>query len=169
LKNSTLSLLLILLFVYSFIACENDSAQTPTPPKLIDSTLQEKPKLKIIPIDGQPVSLVVTTRQAIIRVAPSIDAVEIARRSKGDSLLFTNRISQFNTAIKLEGVTYNEPWLRVILEDNAMGWIYGACINFDATQQIQLKEKVLDQRAVTLFGTSLAQQIANYQKEVTTT
>jgi hypothetical protein len=168
LKNSTQYLLLIL-FLYSFTACESDTPKPPTPPDPVDSTVQEKPKPQIIPIEGQPISLVVTTRQAIIRAAPSIEAAEIARRSKGDSLMFTNRISQFNTAIKLEGVAYNEPWLRVILEDNTMGWIYGACINFDATQQVQLKEKVLDQRAVALFGSSLAQQIAAYQKEVTST
>jgi len=149
------------------MACENDTPQPPSPlDSENDSTTQALQKPKIIPINGQPISLVVTTRQAIIRVAPSIDAAEITRRSKGDSLLFTNRVSQFNTAIKLEGVAYNEPWLRVILEDNSMGWIYGACINFDAQQQVQLKEKVLDQRAVTLFGSSLAQQIAVYQKEV---
>lgn len=168
LKNLTQYLFLIL-FIYSFAACKNDTPKPPTPPDAVDSTKQEPPKPKIIPIDGQPISLVVTTRQAIIRVAPSIEAAEIARRSKGDSLLFTNRISQFNTAIKLEGVAYNEPWLRVILEDNTMGWIYGACINFDARQQVQLKEKVLDQRAVALFGFSLAQQIAAYQKEVSST
>jgi hypothetical protein len=164
LKNSTQYLFLVLL-IYSFIACKNDTPKPPTL-NLKDSTNQEKPQPQIIPIDGQPISLVVTTRQAIIRNAPSIEAAEIARRSKGDSLLFTNRISQFNTAIKLEGVAYNEPWLRVILEDNTMGWVYGACINFDARQQVQLKEKVLDQRAVALFGASLAQQIAVYQKEV---
>lgn len=165
-KNATQYLFLIL-FIYSFAACKSDAPKPPIPVDSRDSTIQKKPSPKIIPIDGQPISLVVTTRQAIIRVAPSIESAEIARRSKGDSLLFTNRISQFNTAIKLEGIAYNEPWLRVILEDNTMGWIYGACINFDATQQVQLKEKVLDQRAVALFGTSLAQQIAAYQKEVT--
>lgn len=163
-KNSTQYLFLIL-FIYNFIACKNEAPKPPSP-GLIDSTKQEQPQPQIIPIDGQPISLVVTTRQAIIRNAPSIEAAEIARRSKGDSLLFTNRVSQFNTAIKLEGVAYNEPWLRVILDDNTMGWVYGACINFDARQQVQLKEKVLDQRAVALFGASLAQQIAVYQKEV---
>ena len=153
--------------MYNFVACKTDAPKPTATPDSRDSTIQKKPSPKITPIDGQPISLVVTTRQAIIRVAPSIESAEIARRSKGDSLLFTNRISQFNTAIKLEGIAYNEPWLRVILEDNTMGWIYGACINFDATQQVQLKEKVLDQRAVALFGASLAQQIAAYQKEVT--
>lgn len=167
-KNLTQYLLLIL-FLYSFVACKNETPKPPPSPDSSDSTVVPKPSPQIISIDGQPISLVVTTRQAIIRVAPSIEAAEIARRSKGDSLLFTNRISQFNTAIKLEGVAYNEPWLRVILEGNTMGWIYGACINFDAKQQVQLKEKVLDQRAVALFGAPLAQQIAAYQKEVSST
>lgn len=168
LKNSTQYLVLIL-FIYSFVACKNDTPKPPAPIDSGDSSTTKKPSPQIIQIDGQPISLVVTTQQAIIRVAPSIEATEIARRSKGDSLLFTNRVSQFNTAMKLEGVAYNEPWLRVILEDNSMGWIYGACINFDARQQVQLKEKVLDQRAVALFGAPLAQQIAAYQKEVTST
>ena len=148
----------------SIIACQNSTTteETTEPPK--DSITTPEPP-KIIPIKGMPISLVVTTQTAIIRQAPSLEAAEIARYSKGDSLLFTNKISGFNTPIKLEGIAYNEPWLRIILPGNQMGWIYGGCINFKASEHPQLKTKVLDQRAVALFGTSLAQQIKVYQKE----
>ncbi|WMX13859.1 SH3 domain-containing protein [Aureispira sp. CCB-E] len=157
-----------ILLIYSFVSCKNEPQESTITSNSQDSTIQEQTTPNILQLEGQPISLVVTTQKAIVRAAPSIEAAEIARFSKGDSLLFTNRISEFNTAMKLEGVAYNEPWLRIILSDNKMGWIYGACINFDATQQVQLKEKVLDQRAVALFGASLAQQIAVYQKEVKT-
>lgn len=165
--NNLKPYLFAFLLALFFVACQNHS--TTDKPIVQDSVLTTPPSPEIIPIQGAPISLVVTTQQAIIRSKPSLDAPEIARQHKGDSLVFTNRISNFNTSIKIEGIAYNEPWLRVILEGNKMGWIYGGCINFDASQQVQLKEKVLDQRAVALFGKSLAQQIAIYQKETQST
>ena len=154
-----------LLILLGLSACFSDNGGHAVPEPPIDSvTIAPKP-LEILQIKGQPISLVVITEQAIIRAEPSLEAAEIGRRVKGDSILFTNKISGFNTAIKLEGVPFNEPWLRVILEGNQMGWVYGACINFKASEHPALKKKVLDQRAVALFGRSLARQIALYQKE----
>ncbi|BDS12885.1 SH3 domain-containing protein [Aureispira anguillae] len=161
---------ILLLSIYLslfFAACQNSSNETDPAP--IDSTQTSNSSPAVISIQGHPISLVIITEQAIIRENPSIEATEIARLVKGDSLIFTNKISNFNTAIKLEGIAYNEPWLRVILANNKMGWVYGGCINFDARQQRQLKEKTLDQRVVTLFGQSLAKQISIYQKELQST
>lgn len=157
-----------LFFCFILFLLEACQQATPSPPLVERDSTQTAPEEtpNILSIQGNPIPLVVRTTQAIVRKSPSLEAIEIARYSKGDSLLFTNKISSFKTKIKLEGIAYHEPWLRVILKDNTMGWVFGGCINFDANQQVQLKEKVLDQRAVTLFGKSLAQQIGIYQKEV---
>lgn len=165
--KNTIYYLLFITIIISFSACKNNK-NNEVSDTAKDSTLVEIP-LEIISLEGLPFSLVVTTQTAIIREEPSLGAAEITRKSKGDSLLFTNKISDYNTPIKIEGIDYNEPWLRVILEGNKMGWVYGGNINFKAINHKELKEKVLDQRAVALFGKSLAQQIAIYQKETQTT
>lgn len=156
---------LFIALVLQLFACNNEPDTTTIEPNP-DSMVVEK--FELLQIEGHPISLVVTTQIALIRAEPSLNAPEIARKVKGDSVIFTNKVTAFNTAMQLEGTPYNEPWLRVILEDNQMGWIYGGCINFKAAEHPALKEKVLDQRAIAFFGQSLAQQIAIYQRETKT-
>lgn len=158
---------LFIYIIFQFFACKNEQGGTTITPNPDSTNIVEK--FEILQIEGLPISLVVTSQIALIREEPSLNAPEIARKMKGDSVIFTNRVTAFNTAIELEGVPYNEPWLRVILEDNKMGWIYGGCIHFKASEHPALKEKVLDQRAISFFGKSLAQQIFIYQKETKTT
>lgn len=156
---------LLLLLIFQLFACKNEQGGT-----VIDSNPDSTTvgKIEILQIEGHPISLVVTTEIALIRSEPSLNAPEIARKVKGDSVVFTNKVTAFNTAMQLEGTPYNEPWLRVILEDSQMGWIYGGCINFKAAEHPALREKVLDQRAIAFFGQSIAQQIAIYQRETQT-
>ncbi len=146
-------------------ACENDGKKTKNHDVFSDTGKVSVDRPDTERLQGNPILLYITTEHAVLRESPDINAPETGRRVKGDSLLFSNKISSFNTEIKLEGIHFNEPWLRVITEGNKMSWIYGGCINFSASEHIKLREKVLDQRAITFFGPSLAQQISIYQKE----
>jgi hypothetical protein len=154
------------LYLLSLIsACKNDSKKVENHEIYTDTGKVSVDIPDTEQLEGNPILLYITTEHAILRESPDINSAETDRRVKGDSLLFSNKISSFNSKIKLEGILYNEPWLRVITEGNKMSWIYGGCINFSASEHIKLREKVLDQSALTFFGPSLAQQISIYQKE----
>lgn len=160
-------LILLLICTCFFSACTNSSPATPSEPvPTEDSTAPiPEPIIETIKLNGQPIMITVTTDLAVIRATPSLKADEIARKHKGDSIVFTNKITTTNIAMNIQGIDYNEPWLNVILEGNQRGWIYGGCINFNAAEHPELKQHVLQQRAKVLFGHSLAQQIGIYQQE----
>jgi hypothetical protein len=119
-------------------------------------------------VAGPPVLLTVRTAEAPVHERPDFEAAVVASYQQGDSLTFTNRITQQHSSRLLEGFTYKEPWLRVILPNQEIAWVYGATVNFDAQLQPALAELVLYPRVAALFGSSLAQQIGIYQKEQTT-
>lgn len=150
-------------------ACQPSTPPNPPTDQSTDSlqnTIDNTPTtIPTLQLSGAPIMLVVTTQQAVLRAAPSIEAPELLRLNKGDSLLFTNQVSASNTQMRLEGIDYEEPWLRVVLPKQQMAWVYGGCVSFEAAQHPELTQKVLEQRLTALFGRNLAQQVQMYQKE----
>lgn len=165
-----LQLHLFLVFITSaLVACQNTSESSTTTNKsnLSDSIPSSSaPTFVERQVAGFPVVLIVRTTTAQAYERPDFSAPVVAHYQKEDSLIFTNRITEGLTSKLLEGLTYKEPWLRVILPSQKMAWIYGAHVSFDAQAQQDLTNLVLYPRATALFGTSLAQQINIYQKEI---
>ncbi|MGH1335283.1 MAG: hypothetical protein ACRBFS_04080 [Aureispira sp.] len=167
-KKLSLYLLLALL-VNAFFACKN--SKDPTPPNnlpAIDST-PKAPVFTERQVTGLPIVLVVRTTSAQAHERPDFAAPVVATYQKEDSLVFTNRATEQHSTQLLEGFTYQEPWLRIILPNQKMAWIYGAMVSFNAQTQPALAELVLYPRVTALFGADLAQQMGIYQKEVQNT
>lgn len=152
----------VLLFVGWLSACGDSGGGGSTPPKQ-DSLVQKDSMQMVLQTQGNPILLVVSTQQAIIREKPQLTAPELRRAQKGDSLLYTNMVTDFAIKMRIDGIEYNEPWLRVILNDNRMGWIYGGCVRFDGLSHAALAEIVLDQRLRQLFGSNTADMLIGYQ------
>lgn len=144
-------------------ACQSP---TPNPPPAVDTlspTPVEAPALT--PISGLPVTLVVRLTEATIHQAPQESAPVLYTAVAGDSLPFTNRITTIPTALVIDGLPYREPWLRVLLPNDSLGWIYGGAVQFNAQQQPALTKAVLYPRAQEQFGASLTQQMGIYRQE----
>ncbi|MCP4440792.1 MAG: hypothetical protein GY810_17870 [Aureispira sp.] len=120
----------------------------------------------IVKTKGQPISLIVSTQQAIIRQEPSLTAKEIKRCTKGDSLFYMNEATDATTQIKLEGIEYDEPWLKVIWATDQTGWVYGGCIRFEGLSHQALNQLVLQRRIRKFFGGTLFNKLLVYQKEM---
>jgi NADP-dependent isocitrate dehydrogenase len=78
---------------------------------------------------------------------------------------YLNEISRFTTILKIEGIEYDEPRLKVKDPLGKEGWLYGGCISFEGFSHQTLIELVLDRRLFKLFGEDLSQDIKIYQKE----
>ena len=171
-SNGLKKLLLYLLFTYlvsAFFACQNTTKPTPPDPITTADTIPATPVFTERQVTGAPVVLVVRTANAQAHERPDFAAPVVARYQKEDSLLFTNRVTQQQATQTIEGFTYQEPWVRIILPNQEMAWIYGATISFDAQAQPALAELVLYPRVTALFGADLAQQMGIYQKEAHST
>ncbi|MFK7795859.1 MAG: hypothetical protein AB8E82_00290 [Aureispira sp.] len=164
-KTSAIYFVALLLSV--LMACQNNSKPAPSPANTTADSLAVPTPTPIVEkrVAGAPVILIVRTAEAHVYERPDFDAPILSNYQQGDSLTFTNRITQQHSSRQLEGFTYKEPWLRVILPNQQMAWVYGPTVNFDAQLQPALAELVLYPRVAALFGPSLAQQIGLYQKE----
>lgn len=143
-------------------ACQS----SPPPPTPTVDTLPppiEAPALT--QISGLPVTLVVRLGEVTIHEAPQENAPVLYTALAGDSLPFTNRITAIPTALIIDGLPYREPWLRVLLPNDSLGWIYGGAVQFNAQQQPALTKAVLYPRAQEQFGASLTQQMGIYRQE----
>lgn len=159
---------LLLTLILGSMACQSDA---PTPPDLAlkDSTT-------IVPIDtpslevltGLPVTLVVRVPQTPVYQAPDFLSNVLQTVFEGDSLPFTNRLTTQRKHQTIQGITYHEPWLRVLLPDDQLGWIHAPTVQFDAAFQPELTQSILYPRAADLFGPSIAQQLGIYQQELQT-
>lgn len=114
--------------------------------------------------EGLPFMLVVATEQALVRTEPRIDAPELLRLHRGDSLLYANMVSERSLRLRLEGMDYDEPWLKVQTPDNRSGWIYGGCVRFDGLSNEDLAERVLERRLLSLFGSETATRLRAHQR-----
>lgn len=163
-KYYNLKIWTIVFLLLTLWACTEEVVTDPPPPPVQDSVVVQTPK--ILKTTGQPIGLVVATQQAIIRAAPSLTAKEMKRAEKGDSLLYMNEATDITTKIKLEGIEYDEPWLKVIWATNQTGWVYGGCIRFEGLSHQQLNQLVLQRRIRKFFGGTLSDKLIIYQKEI---
>ncbi len=164
-RSFLLALLLTSCSSLFFSACTpTTSDPTANHSVLPDSTTLPLP-LAERQVAGMPVVLVVRTVVAPVYERPVFSAPVIATYYKDDSLIFTNRVTEALDEQQLEGLTYREPWLRIILPNQEMAWIHGAHISFDSKAQPELAQLVLQQRAKALFGKALALQMSIYQQE----
>jgi hypothetical protein len=148
-------------------ACTSD-APTP-PPKIVAADSLKTPK----PIEttSEGLMLTVATAVAIVRTTGDIAAPEIQRFKKGDTLLFANQISENTLSMRLEGVQYDEPWLRVWLparpnEESRIGWVYGGSVQFIDLHNEQIRELVVDRRIRSVLGEKWLNPIHAYRKGV---
>jgi len=156
---------IVLLFCCLFLtACFTDNPPAP-PVDPADSLSIDSKVIRTEQLKGHPISLVITSPSAAIYEAPSRDSTLLTTLVMGDSLVFTNEITQENYTFQQNGHKYREPWLRIILPDNRLGWVHAAHICFEGASHSALKQRVLEQRAKGWLGQSLTQLMGVYAKE----
>jgi hypothetical protein len=149
-----------------FFACRSD---TPAPPVVVADSL--KTPAPPIQTTSEGLMLTVATTVAIVRTTGDIAAPEIQRLKKGDTLLFANQISENTLSMRLEGVQYDEPWLRVWLparpnEESRIGWVYGGSVQFIDLHNEQIRELVVDRRIRSVLGEKWLNPLHAYRKGV---
>ena len=150
-KNSKTLLLWVLIL---FVACKNEK-QTEGEIPII-----EQPET---PIQKVPTKLIVNIDNLRLRSTAGEDGDEVARLSKGTIVLDMGEISDFNTRIKLRGIQFNEPWIKVKTDKGVKGWVYAGGLHFYMANASQLSETLLQKRLQNMFGASIARQLKIYR------
>ena len=167
-KSNRITLLFFMIWVLFFVyACQTDKPKPKPKPELIvrKDSIKTKASLSIEKLNGMPFSIGIIRAEGAVYAQPTTQSKKLIVLLQRDSLVFTNQITSYTSPQIINNIPHDEPWLRVLLGDNSMGWIYGGNVSFDAHKNTILTEKVLLKRAANFFGENMAQLISIYTKE----
>jgi hypothetical protein len=112
-----------------------------------------------------PIELEVILDNVRIRDVAGLGGKEVARLPKKAKVIFNGIFSDFTDKIKLRGIQYDDPWLKVRTTKGVEGWIYGASVKFDANNVgADLYNQLITKRLTKFFGTKIVFEIEQYQK-----
>ena len=97
-----------------------------------------------------------------VRERPDLKAPEIGHLRLGDTVPLTEEITQFTSPVRLRGLDYQDPWVRVLLPDGKRGWVYGGGLGFRNMEQSVLAETLIKKRLEHFLGNSLAEELHSY-------
>jgi len=143
-----------LFFCLIFFSCKNENSTPPPTDK------QKYPSVK-------PVQMKVYFDNLRLRDTAGEDGNEITKLPENSIVIYQGELSEFTTSIKLRGMQYNEPWLKIKTSDGKEGWIYAAGvkpITTDSSEYISILEKM---RLESFFGKKLAKEIQAYNNTLT--
>jgi len=147
---------ILLLLVIGQWACKSDTV-VDTPTQAVTS--EEKETVG----SDEATTFVVNIDRLRMRSTAGEDGEVIKELEKGAILYDQGEVSDFTTRIKLRGITFDEPWLKVATEDKVVGWIYAGAIHLGTTPDSKLAKRLREKRLLTLFGSDGAARMAAYR------
>ena len=151
------NLLILTLLTMSFWACQSDSGEeettsTPKVERPIEST-----------VEGEQTTFIVNIDRLRMRETAGEKGKVIKELEKGAVLIDEGEVSDFTTRIKLRGITFDEPWLKVSTEDKTVGWIYAGAIHLGTTPDSEVAKILREKRLINLFGQEGADRMRSYR------
>jgi len=157
------------LFIITFIllvsslACQQEGKNDGSnPPSSITTTPIDKPVPK-------PVKMKVYFDNLRLRDAAGKDGNEITKLLENSILTYQGELSNFTTPIKLRGMQYDEPWLKITTSDGKAGWVYAAGVKPTTTNPSEYISILENMRLESFFGKNLAEEIRSSNNKLTTT
>jgi len=97
------------------------------------------PKSTSQPVQPVPTAPVVEEKPAQVMVYAWVDKLRLREKpdtksgivkelSEGEALVYTGEKTDFTQKINLRGVSYDEPWMKVITAEEKVGWVYAGAI-----------------------------------------
>lgn len=148
-----------------FLACQEAEQGETVEQQEIQQT-EETQQMPASPsIEQQKITLTSTLKELRVRDKAGLEGTEIARLDEGDKMVYADEMSDFTTEIKLRGVDYNDPWLKVELGDGKKGWVYAGAVKFTMNNAGKtLAEQIVTKRLSQFFGKEKVAKIEAYQK-----
>ncbi len=146
--------LYLMLFLFLLLTCKNENS---TDNDNMKEVIVEEPSLN----DG-PTELTVNLDQLRLRDQPGEKGLEVAKLLNGTKLIDLGEVSDFSTKVKLRGVQYNEPWIKVKTVEGQEGWVYAGGVSFDLKNPTALSKQLQEKRLQAMFGNTLTKRMQNY-------
>lgn len=154
----------LLFFALFAVGCTSDTSSVEE--DTISNVPVEQPSQPVSPEVAPPAipaRLITNLDNLRLRATPGEKGKEISRLPKGSVVTDMGEISDFTTRIRLRGVQFDEPWIKVKTESGQEGWLYGGAVNFSMDHPTALTNKLMERRLQTLFK-GLTPEILAYQR-----
>lgn len=131
------------------------------------NTTPEKPTTKTTEVEKKEIiNLIIAIDQSKLFSTAGLKGEELVRLPLSENLLYLNELSAFTTAITLNGIPFNEPWLKVQTKGGQIGWIYAGAVKFDETGKGKtLYNAIVRKRLANFFGQNAGQLIESYSQK----
>jgi len=146
----------IILLTFTLFSCGEDKPETP-PTKTSDTPIIKTPP------KPKTVKLISTIDHLRLRDSAGKDGKIIDNLPSGETLIYSGEKSDFTTAVKLRGYSYNDPWLKIKTANGKEGWIYGGGVKFGEEMDNDLVKELIDNRLEKLFGKKNYTALQNFQ------
>lgn len=139
------------LFLLLF-ACQSNSGELADSP---EDEVELKSTEPIIPIKSIPAisELTLTVDNLKLRAKPGSDGKELMRLPEKSVVVPTGEKTDLKQQVSLRGLSYNEPWLEVQVNDNVKGWIYAGASDLNP-EASELSAALFDSRTDRFFGSA---------------
>jgi hypothetical protein len=145
--------LIFLLFPILLIQCTSES---------------EKPasaETPVVPVESlESLEYTVNIDYLRMRATPGQDGEVVATLNRGDVLQDLGEVSGFTSQVKLRGIQFDEPWIRVRTSEGKEGWVFAGGLHFSMDGRQAIAERLMSRRLTTFFGDALQARILDYQK-----
>jgi hypothetical protein len=121
------------------------------------------------PTNKEPLVFTTNIDNLRLRDQPGTEGKELVRLSLGTTIFDTGEISEFTTPMKLRGIAFDEPWLKVTTEQGVSGWIYGGALNYALNPNNPEAEALLQKRLTGFFGQDIAGAFQKYRQNYNNT
>lgn len=118
---------------------------------------------KVIEKEGERTTFIVNIDRLRMRETAGEKGKVIKELEKGTVLYDEGEVSDFTSRIKLRGITFDEPWLKVSASDNTIGWIYAGAIHLGTTPDSEVAKILREKRLINLFGQAGAEEMRRYR------
>ena len=131
-------------------ACNTPTEETPTPNTTTIET-PSPPKFKEqLPRLAEMTTAVDNLR---LRESPGSDGKEVMRLPEKSVVIPTGEKTDLKQVVALRGLSYNEPWIEVKIDEVNSGWLYAGAIDLDPNKS-QFAKELFDLRMRRFFGSS---------------
>ena len=152
--------ILLLLVIFS---CQNISE--PDSGKSQDENNSEKSKATLSKAEIPTLSeMTIAVDNLRLREKPGSEGKEIMRLPERSVVIPTGQKTELKQKVSLRGISYNEPWIEVQVNESTSGWVFGGAIDLNPNSS-QFAAELFDDRLDYFFG-KMAGSVKSYIRQM---
>jgi hypothetical protein len=146
--------LFAILFVSLLVSCKSEK------------NTEARDTLSMSESPAEPVIFITHVEDLRLREGPGEKAAIITTLEKGTMLRDAGEVSDYTSKVKLRGITYDEPWIKVITVKGEEGWVYAGGLEIKEAGDEKMVNALVQKKSTAIFGQTLTQAMNQYRNRL---